>query len=64
MHLPAEPEVWRMVRQKYDAKISVGIHMSDWNRGFALSPIVIAKLAEMGLVIDFDVYAYNEDDET
>jgi len=60
MRLPATPDTWATIRARYQARISVGIHMDSWNRGFAFSPDALRQVAIMGLELDFDIYANSE----
>lgn len=59
---PRSPELWASLTNRFTGNVSFGIHMSGWNRGFTLSPSVIAKVATLGLELDFDIYAYGGDD--
>ena len=52
--------IWEQLRNEYESRISVGIHMSGWNRGFALSPKVLALIKNTGIELDFDIYADDE----
>lgn len=63
MRLPGPGEAWTTLRERYDIQLFIGIHMTGWNKGFALEPDVVARLATLGCRLGFDLYAYPDDEE-
>jgi hypothetical protein len=63
MRPPAAPEVWNRIQEQYRTRIFVGICLSAWNRRFSPSPALLARIAAMGLEIDFDIIDNGEDDD-
>lgn len=64
MLLAVEPEVWASVVAEHRVRISIGLHMSAWNRGFALSSRILGEVAKLGVELDFGIYVYYDDDES
>jgi hypothetical protein len=62
MRLPTDRATWEAVRSHYEVRISVGIHINAWNRGFVLGPELLRSVAALGLELDFDIYANAEDE--
>jgi len=58
---PQEQAFWRPIIDGYRASIRIGIHTAGWNRGFGLSPEILATLARIGLGVDFDLYLYGDE---
>jgi hypothetical protein len=54
---------WKELAQRFKIQIRIGIHTGGWNRGFELSPAVVAILAGTAAPISFDLYMYGDDDE-
>ena len=63
MQLVVPPAVWASVIEEHRVRISIGLHMSAWNRGFALSPTILAELAKLGVELGFDLYVYDAQTE-
>lgn len=63
MHVALPFAGWEEVLRDFRVHISCGIHTTGWNRGFALSPTIIKQVADLGVELDFDLYAYGEDEE-
>lgn len=53
-------DVWRDLTGRYKADLFCGLWSEAWNRGVALSPQLVARIAERGLSIGFDVYFVDE----
>lgn len=53
-------EIWEQLRKKYECRISIGIHIYGWNRGFTLSPKALTQVNNTGIELDFDIYADDE----
>src|SRR4051812_44975510 len=49
--------VWANLAERYDMRIFCGLFLNTWNEGFALSPDLMARLAERKLRIEVDIYA-------
>lgn len=62
LQLVVPSEVWARVVEEFRVRVSVGLHMSCWNRGFTLTPTVLAAMAQLGVELDFDIYAYLDED--
>jgi hypothetical protein len=61
--LPDDNTVWDEIAARHDIWLSYGLHMDAWNRGFALSPEMVSRIARMHARMNFDIYAYPEDEE-
>jgi hypothetical protein len=59
-----DPEAWLSIRARFDARIFVGVFMEAGNRGLGLSSLMVKRLAERGLRIDFDIYHLSGQDES
>lgn len=55
--LPNDPGVWRQLNAKYTVRVTFGIFVGAWNRGFELSPASVRQLAALGVPVGFDIYA-------
>jgi hypothetical protein len=58
----ADPQVWCALRARFTVRITFGIFVSQWNRGFELPPAAIKRLNETGAEIGVDIYANSGDD--
>jgi hypothetical protein len=59
---PSDDEFWRELRRDFDFRISFGIHMNGWNRGFDFTTETFKRLAATGATVGFDLYLYGDDD--
>jgi hypothetical protein len=50
-------EVWKQVVSNSKARIFVGLTLDTYNRGFGFAPSLLKRIAELGLMLDFDIYA-------
>jgi hypothetical protein len=55
--LTVAPQVWEELRGRYEVRVSLGLFLGAWNRGFSLSQEWISRLARMGVGLGFDIYA-------
>lgn len=55
--LPAEPDIWAGLRQRFTLRLGFGLFLDAWNRGFELSPVMLRRVAAMGATLSFDLYA-------
>jgi hypothetical protein len=62
MMVPSNPEIWRQLREKFEIQIRYGIHMTGWNKGFGLPRDLIDWIGVLGADVEFDIYAYGEED--
>ncbi|MGI2031758.1 DUF4279 domain-containing protein [Rhizobium panacihumi] len=54
--------VWRDLSSQYDGDIFLGLFLGEANEGFTLDPTLLSAIGDRGLVLDFDIYASEEDD--
>lgn len=55
--LPDDPAIWAQLAAKHTVRVTFGIFVGAWNRGFELSPAAVRQLAVLGVPIGFDIYA-------
>jgi hypothetical protein len=55
--LPSDPAVWAGLRARYDMRFFFFVSFKDFNRGFALSERSVARAAQIGDRMEFDLYA-------
>ena len=60
--LPADPALWADLRSRFDVSLGFGLFQGAWNRGFDLSPTLLRRVVDMGLGLDFDIYADGDED--
>lgn len=60
--LPDSDPVWQKLNQRYTVQVRIALHMDAWNTGFRLSEKIVSRIAAIGAGIDFDLYAYDQDD--
>lgn len=53
---PSDLGTWQQLRAKATLEVFCGLHLGDWNRGADLSAALVARLAERGLGLQFDIY--------
>lgn len=53
---PSDVGVWRELRALATGSVFCGLFLSTENQGAALSPKLLADLAERGLTLDLDIY--------
>jgi hypothetical protein len=58
--LPSDRAIWEEVVARYIVRLSFGIFVGAWNRGFDLSPTSMKQLAALGVPVGFDIYADGE----
>jgi Domain of unknown function (DUF4279) len=63
-HLPADPEVWTTISQKYGCKIEFfcGFFMQRGNESLELSAEILTELSKRNIWISFDLYSALEED--
>ena len=54
--LPAEIEIWDDLATNHELDVFCGLQMTAWNRGFALPPTLLGRLADRHLELDVDLY--------
>ena len=52
-----EPITWEQLVAKYRIRLSFTLFVGAWTRGFELSPTTVERLARLGIVIGFSIYA-------
>ncbi|HWA78513.1 MAG TPA: DUF4279 domain-containing protein [Polyangiaceae bacterium] len=62
MRLPDDDRVWLQLARDHELQVRFGVHMSGWNRGFSISTDALARLSRMQVSLEFDLYAYGDDD--
>jgi hypothetical protein len=60
--LPEDTAVWRELGARYDIQLRFGLHMVGWNQGMGISSEQVARIALMGAKMEFDIYAYGDDE--
>ena len=56
-----DPAVWEQINQRYKTRIFCGVWLTGANQGFEFSPGLLARLSNMGLKLDFDIYTFSKD---
>ena len=59
-HLPENLEILRSKTLKWDAQLSLVLEMADETPPFNLTKATIARIAQLGLSLDVDMYIANE----
>jgi hypothetical protein len=59
--LAVDSTTWARILATHRVRITLGVHVCGWTRGFALLPPVLLRLAELGVEVGFDIYAHGED---
>lgn len=59
----AEFDVWKELVKRFDVDMFCGLFMQGSNEGFSLAPDVMALLSDRGIIIDFDIYGADDDDD-
>jgi len=54
--LTADLAVWRDLTRRFRRDVFCGVFLGESNAGIAISAEVLKKVAERGLLIDFDIY--------
>jgi len=60
--LPEDPAVWRDLSIRHKIQFRFGLHMTGWNKGLSIPLKQITRIAELGASMEFDIYAYGEDE--
>ena len=61
--VPAPTDAWEQACADTKARVFVGLHLDDFNRGFDLPIELMRRLSDRGLRLDFDIY-WNDQDKT
>jgi Domain of unknown function (DUF4279) len=59
--LPEDPSVWGALMIRYEIQFRFGLHMTGWNKGLSIPLKQLARIVELGASMEFDIYAYGED---
>jgi hypothetical protein len=54
--LPSDASLWADIASRFDVRVSFGIYLEAWNRGFSLSNTVVRRMVQIGASLDCDVY--------
>ena len=60
----SDPAVWAELEKHYRICFFIGFFMRTWNEGIVLPPDVLADTAARGLLLDIDIYAELEGEES
>ena len=60
--VPSDPELWRHLKDRFVFQMRYGIHLTGWNKGFELPAELVASISRLYASLEFDIYAYGEDD--
>ena len=55
--LPSDLAVWSQLTSRYKTDMFCGLFLERSNHGVSLQPATMAKLAERGIQLGFDIYA-------
>lgn len=58
-----DPERWKPIQDRFKIQLRYGLHISGWNKEFDLPRELVARIAAIGATMNFDLYAYGEDEE-
>jgi Domain of unknown function (DUF4279) len=50
-------EVWRQAVSNTNVRIFIGLTLDTFNRGFGFAPALLKRIGDLGIQLDFDVYA-------
>lgn len=54
--LPSDGVFWTNLIEVYEVRLSIGLSLQEWNRGFTLSADIVRRVAVLGISLDFDIY--------
>jgi hypothetical protein len=60
--LPEDRSVWGDLMIRYEIQFRFGLHMTGWNKGLSIPLKQLTRIAELGASMEFDIYAYGEDE--
>jgi hypothetical protein len=60
--LPEDSAVWRDLSMRHSIQVGFGLHMTGWNKGLSIPLKQVRRIAELGASMEFDIYAYGEDE--
>lgn len=55
--ITVDPGIWSRLNAQFTVRITFGVFISQWNRGFELSAEAIDRLNAIGAHVGFDLYA-------
>lgn len=55
--LPTDKAVWQHLAGRHQLQLRFGIFIEGWNRGFSISGNFMQRFADMGISMEFDLYA-------
>ena len=58
--LPSDPDVWAALRGRFAVRLTFGLHLDAFNRGFDLPPELVGRIASIGAIVGFDIYCDGE----
>jgi hypothetical protein len=60
--LPTDVQLWVSLTSKFRVDLFCGVFLKDANRGFELSPAVLAETAKRGVILAFDIYCIGREE--
>jgi hypothetical protein len=60
--LPSDETLWVELAARYEIQLRIAVFLEAFNRGFDLSPEMIARISRVRAVVVFDIYANLDDD--
>jgi hypothetical protein len=61
--LPSEMQAWQSLPAGASARMSFGLSLSDFNRGFDLDPELMGLAAARNISFSFDIYCNDDEDD-
>ncbi len=55
--LPSDASLWARLVQQHEIRLNFGIGFTGWNKGFVLSAPTLQRAAALGVRLEFDLYA-------
>jgi Domain of unknown function (DUF4279) len=55
--LPGDAALWLRLASEYDVRLSYGLFLDLWNRGISLPGDLVARIARLHVLVEFDIYA-------
>ena len=61
--VPPDPALWAELSSRFEIRVSLGLFLEQWNRGFELPADLVRRVGELGASVSCDIYAPDDGED-
>ncbi len=61
--LPRDAALWADLSSRFEIRVSLGLFLEEWNRGFELPADLVRRIGELGASVGCDIYAPDDGED-